>query len=731
MFPDFWMIDTITVFFFCVETIARGGARGVWHGMKPLLRDPWMIMEIIINMFGLLHLGTAIACRQSPNATVAFRCVRALRPLRFVHRNKDLHRTFHSIVKSIQGLASVVCLILMFLFGFSIIGMQLWMGQFWACEDEFPEGMHKEGGLLKGSNDEYVEPPCKRWKNADFNYDNFPNAMMASFTFLTGGWSGIWISATNIYAVDHEPVVNYSFGYVPIFLFSIFVFDMYLKNLFIGIVFDSYLKIYHKEESTGRILSTPERRFKHYSQSVLKGLTPLRPDPHISLRPRWLRNYVDSPTHANMICGTLLVNLVLLCIISNGMPLWLQWVCSIGNILVTVVFVVDFFAMMYAYGIRQYFSNWQFVFDFVVTVTSALDTGLELAAGFEGQECPTLAVLRALRVLRLIKLLKHLPGVEIFISSVVSALPSIRDLTILLFILIIVTASMGSAIFRSRYENGLEAGIFSTAWKKHSNFGRTSSAMVELFVLVTGDQWEGEMFEQKEASTASGRSNDNWQIFLFHSIFQVLGQCLFLNLFIMIVVEAYEVLDDDKRAVADSCVQDYLVAWEKLDPNGTGEIAPKLLPTLLLLMQPPIGLQGHTSRLVIASHVHVLESMHGLRYEFDWILRKLLLLYVYDDHDSLERVEWSRNIVAMECCKRSFRRMLTAARQKRRANSRPPSSTLESFLHAVGLTTVQISEDSESETEEATNVSRESDEYSAYSAYSDFTEMASCSRVDE
>ena len=75
--------------------------------------------------------------------------------------------------------------------------------------------------------------------------------------------------------------------------------------------------------------------------------------------------------------------------------------------------------------------------------------------------------------------------------------------------------------------------------------------------------------------------------------------------------------------------------------------------------------------------------------------------------------------------------MLTAARQKRRANSRPPPSTLESFLHAVGLTAVQISEDSESETEEATNVSRESDEYSAYSAYSDFTELASCSRVDE
>jgi hypothetical protein len=731
------LMDAATVFFFVVEMVARGGARGVWRGSDPLLRDPWMVLEIVINAGGVLHLGTALACAQSADATVFFRVLRSLRPLRFVHRNESLHRTFHSILVSVRGLSSVICLIMLFLFGFAIIGMQLWMGHFWACEDDdFPEGMHKDGSLVEGSTDEYDQPPCASWKNADFNYDNFPNAMMSSFTFLAGGWSSIWMSASNTYKVDHQPIEFNSFEYVPIFLFSIFVFDMYLKNLFIGIVFDSYLKIYHKEEGTGRILSAPERRFKHYSQSVLKGLRPMRPDPHLHARPQWLRDHVDSDLHANFILITLLINMLLLCVTTRAMPDWLHWVCDVGNTVVTFVFVGDFFAVVYAYGYRKYFTDPQFVFDFVVTVTSAVDTIMELSSGFDGKECPSLAVLRALRVLRLIKLLKHLPGVEVFLASVMSALPSIRDLTLLLFVFIVVAASMGSAIFRTRYEGGLAGGIYSTAWKKHSNFGSTTAAMVELFVLVTGDQWEGEMFEQKAASKVSGRADDSWQVFLFHALFQVLGQCLFLNLFIMVVVEAYEVLDDDKRALADACVQEYVAAWAKLDPEGTGFISPKLLPTLLLLMQPPIGLQGQTSKLVIASHVHVLEGAHGLRYEFHWILKELLLLYVYDDRDSHERIDWSRNVVAMECCKASFKWNIAEVRKAKALALRARTETpLEWALGVVGLRKVEIEEDDEGTDSSDEDEGEGSDESAASqesqaSMFSDVSDLLTCSKVD-
>ena len=101
------------------------------------------------------------------------------------------------------------------------------MGLFWFCEDDdFPEGMSKDGKLVAGSTDEYEVAPCESWVNADFNYDNFADAMMSSFTFMSGGWSSIWISSTNAYKIDHQPVEFNSFAYVPLFLFCIFIFDM-------------------------------------------------------------------------------------------------------------------------------------------------------------------------------------------------------------------------------------------------------------------------------------------------------------------------------------------------------------------------------------------------------------------------------------------------------------------------------------------------------------------------
>ena len=486
------------------------------------------------------------------------------------------------------------------------------------------------------------------------------------------------------------------------------------------------MKISSKEN--GKILSTPQRRFKHYRKTVISALRPLKQDYHEALRPKWLRTHLESSSHANLICGVLCFNLVLLMMTHKDMEGWLSWVCNAGNTFVTVVFICDFAAFLVAYGFRKYFSDSHLRFDFFVTATSTIDTCLEISAGFDGRDCPTLSMLRALRVLRLVRLLHHFPGVQVFIASVFSALPSIYDLVGLLLIFIIIMASIGNAIFQEQYEDAIEAGVYTRAWKRHSNFGKVISSMVELTVLATGDQWEGEMFEMKVASEASGGSDDNWQVLLFHCIFQVLGQCLFLNLFIMVVVEAYEVLDDDKRSLADAAVKDFIDAWSKLDPNGTGVIAPKFLPTLLLLMQPPIGLQGNTSRLVLSSHTHVLEIRAGFKYEFASILEELLLLYVYTDEEADMRIERSRRALARECCRTAFQRALHRARLARALAMAPPPSVVDRVLQAVGLQSVAIVEDPEyddgSDVDADSFVSIESE------TFSDFSDIITCNLRD-
>ena len=76
------MMDAATSILFCLEWMARAGARGVLHsltrGIKPLIRDPWMVLELVINVSSIVHIATAVACRQSPSLTLVLRCFRSL-----------------------------------------------------------------------------------------------------------------------------------------------------------------------------------------------------------------------------------------------------------------------------------------------------------------------------------------------------------------------------------------------------------------------------------------------------------------------------------------------------------------------------------------------------------------------------------------------------------------------------------------------------------------------------
>jgi hypothetical protein len=193
--PGFWQIlDALCVWAFAFEMLARGGARGVVNGEEALLKDWWMILEVAINMSGVLAFVTATSCTQPKGLSMVFLIVRSFRPLRVVNRVESLKITFDSIVISLYGLLSLLALMMIFKCAFAIIGMQLFMGQFWFCEDEdFPEGMHKDGKI--DDNGVVIQEPCESWTNPSFHYDNFEQAMLSSFTFSAGGWNSLWKSA--------------------------------------------------------------------------------------------------------------------------------------------------------------------------------------------------------------------------------------------------------------------------------------------------------------------------------------------------------------------------------------------------------------------------------------------------------------------------------------------------------------------------------------------------------
>jgi|MDSY01.2.fsa_nt_gb hypothetical protein len=320
---------------------------------------------------------------------------------------------------------------------------------------------------------------------------------------------------------------------------------------------------------------------------------------------------MESSAHGRFILGILLVNLVLLTMTSGDQPKWMRILDDAGNTFIAIVFVIDFACAIASYGFRIYLSRADGQFDTLVTITSAIDTCIDASTGYAMEPCPSLSFLRALRVLRLLKILDYIKDVKIFIKATRSALPSIIDLASLLFILILIAASLGYALFHDRYESGLEKGVFDKNWKQYSSFDSVSSALTELLILTTGDKWEDEMGQLEDA----GSEKSKWVVVLYAVLFQIVGQTIFMNLFIMVIVEAYEVLEDESREIADICCSKFCAAWEKLDPEGTGVIDQSKVRVLLLTLNFPIGCKGSTSSVVLNSRIHVLESTKGYKPE--------------------------------------------------------------------------------------------------------------------
>jgi len=128
-----------------------------------------------------------------------------------------------------------------------------------------------------------------------------------------------------------------------------------------------------------------------------------------------------------------------------------------------------------------------------------------------------------------------------------------------------------------------------------------------LWLTATGENWVGFM---TTAGGAKGTSHYVASIFYF-TFFLLSMQFLMLNLFTMLITEAYEVLRDETRAqIAVECVS-FVQTWAQYDPTASGVIRRPQLIALIDALPPPLGLRGanHTARAFV--HDGEEEVRHG------------------------------------------------------------------------------------------------------------------------
>ena len=199
-----------------------------------------------------------------------------------------------------KEIVNVVVIMLLVIVIFSILGVQLFSGKFYACNDPTAHGKadcigvqsRAGGGQQRGQLPvtqacaQLLNPPqragsfvsddgtltARDWSNPRLNFDNLPNAAVSMFVFLTlDSYVPIMYSGMSTTAKDVQPrreanrlAFLFFFSFVLVCVFA-------MMQMFIGIVFYHYTKQRQKSDGTAG-LNSKQRQWLELSSLVCSRL---------------------------------------------------------------------------------------------------------------------------------------------------------------------------------------------------------------------------------------------------------------------------------------------------------------------------------------------------------------------------------------------------------------------------------------------------------------------------
>jgi voltage-gated sodium channel len=174
------------------------------------------------------------------------------------------------------------------------------------------------------------------------------------------------------------------------------------------------------------------------------------------------------------------------------------------DVLITLFFVVEISIRFFSEKRKLHFfkDGWN-LFDTIIVIASIIPAGPN----------SSILVLRLLRIFRVLRLISAIPELKELIESLLKSLKRVFYVSLLLFIIIYVYASIGSILFATSDPN---------------RWGDLGVAMITLFQVLTLSSWETVMLPMQELF---------WWAWIYFYSFIAIGSITILNLIIAVLVD--------------------------------------------------------------------------------------------------------------------------------------------------------------------------------------------------
>uniref|UniRef100_A0A3B3Z834 Voltage-dependent L-type calcium channel subunit alpha n=1 Tax=Periophthalmus magnuspinnatus TaxID=409849 RepID=A0A3B3Z834_9GOBI len=519
----------------------------------------------------------------------ALRAFRVLRPLRLVSGVPSLQVVLNSIIKAMVPLLHIALLVLFVIIIYAIIGLELFIGkmhatcyvmQTGALAEEEPTPCAASGHgrrcLLNGT-------ACREgWQgpnNGITNFDNFLFAMLTVFQCITmEGWTDVlyWMND----AMGFELPWVY---FVSLVIFGSF----FVLNLVLGVLSGEFSKEREKAKARGDFQKLREKQqleedLKGYldwitqaedidpeneeeaedpgkrntsmpseTESVNTDNVPGEEDKSPCCGPMFLFICLTSACSPlsrqwrrwNRFCrrkcraavkSVLFYWLVIILVFLNTLtiasehydqPHWLTQVQDVANKVLLAMFTLEMLVKMYSLGLQAYLVSLFNRFDCFVVCGGIVET---ILVEMTIMSPLGISVFRCVRLLRIFKVTRHWASLSNLVASLLNSMKSIASLLLLLFLFIIIFSLLGMQVFGGKFN-------FDETQTKRSTFDNFPQALLTVFQILTGEDWNTVMYDGIMAY--GGPASSGMVVCIYFIILFICGNYILLNVFLAIAVD--------------------------------------------------------------------------------------------------------------------------------------------------------------------------------------------------
>ena len=607
-------------------------------GVKRYLREKVNRLDMCIALFTVLEI-CLVSVFSGLSAIRSLRILRAIRPLRALTKSHGMRLVLKSVALSMGAMVNVSAVLLLVFAVFGILGVQIFAGRFYRCDDPFVEFRAECVGT-------YVEPVTgitknRSWTNAYLNFDSLPNALVSLFVASTlDGYGQLLFDGLDATNIDEQPRRDANPAAFAFFLAFIVLCAFSLLNLYVGVIFYQFSRIRTLSQTSSLDLSEAQKEWGEMCKTVLRMRQKKKmPLPKNPLR-RLPYRIASHEKFEKVVFAALVAAAVVVATRTRDEPLYVAELRNEIEVFFFVVFLLEAFLKITALGFRAYWRESWNRFDLMCVFFSFLDVAGgailfsarrrashdDTYVGVDAYEYLTehdhdastvthydyderlyrahvyrlsgpvtnrMTAERFLglaKVLRLIRLVKHLKGLRDLLETLVASLAAFWNVGALVALLFFIYAYVGVILFGTTLSDTLnDVTVTETetgGLNEHANFENFPRAVLTLFRVATNDEWVGVMRD------CAGDEITGLFSYPFFVSFVVLVSMVMLNLFTAVIIENFENCQDHEHwKVSPNALRPFVDAFHKFD-DGSGTVRGVDLEKLLREIPPPLGLGG-------------------------------------------------------------------------------------------------------------------------------------------